>query len=154
MIGLTLATLGICSALVQGLLIGPIVERLGPRPTLLTGLLLGSAGLAIYGMAPSGPWFWVGVPAMALWSMSSPALQAMATGLVGASEQGQLQGANNSLRSLSGVVGPGIFGGLFAWLVDPLPGASFLLATLLLIAAAITGWLVTEPSSPAADQHP
>src|SRR5258707_12500422 len=62
MVGLTLAFVGICSALVQGLLIGPIVGRIGPRRALFAGLMTGGLGMAIYGLAPSGPWFLVGVP--------------------------------------------------------------------------------------------
>ena len=145
MIGLTLATLGVCSALVQGFLIGPTIDWLGPRRTLIGGLMLGVAGFIIYAAAPSGSWFWLGLPVMALWSMSSPALQTMMTNRVDAASQGQLQGATACLRALSGIVGPSIFGGLFAWSADPLPGASFLLAMLLLLAAALPVWIVTVP---------
>lgn len=145
MIGITLVVLGLCSAAVQGLLVGPLVRWLGPRRALIFGLLSGSAGMAIYAFAPSGPWFWLGVPAAALWSLSSPSLQHLMTGRVSASEQGQLQGANNSLRSLSVMVGPAIFGGLFAWFVEPLPAAPFFAASLLLLIAATVAWLVIPP---------
>ncbi len=145
-IGFTLVGLGLCSALVQGFLIGPIVDRIGPRHTLITGLFAGSVGLTIYAVAPSSFWFWLGVPAMALWSMSSPALQAIMTRQVSASEQGLLQGANNSLRSMSTMVGPAFFGGLFAWLLHLMPGAPFLFASLLLLATIGFAWLATAPS--------
>jgi MFS transporter, DHA1 family, tetracycline resistance protein len=144
-IGMTLVVLGLCSAAVQGLLVGPLVRRLGPRRALIVGLLSGSAGMAIYALAPSGPWFWLGLPAAALWSLSSPSLQDLMTRRVSASEQGQLQGANNSLRSLSVMVGPAIFGGLFAWLVEPLPAAPFFAAALLLLITALVAWFVTPP---------
>ena len=144
-IGFTLVALGLGSATVQGLLIGPIVRALGPRLTLIAGLSSGSIGMAIYALAPSGPWFWLGVPALALWGMSSPALQHMMTGRVGASEQGQLQGANNCLRSFSAMIGPSIFGGLFAWLMQPLPGAPFFLSAALLLVAVTVTWSVRTP---------
>ena len=48
------------------------------------------------------------------------------------SEQGQLQGANSSSRSITGLIGPAIFTTTFAWLLGWLPGAPFLLAALLL----------------------
>jgi MFS transporter, DHA1 family, tetracycline resistance protein len=149
-VGLTLAFVGICSAIVQGLLIGPTVGRLGVRRALLLGLLAGALGMAIYGLAPTGPWFWLGAPVMALWGLSGPALQEMMSRLVSPSEQGQLQGANNSSRSITGLIGPALFSGTFAWLLGWLPGAPFLLAAALLVGAAGVGWLVTKPSPVAA----
>jgi len=150
-VGLTLAFVGICSAVVQGLLVGPVVVRIGARRALLAGLLTGGAGMAIYGLAPTGPWFWVGIPVMALWGLSGPAIMDMMTRRVGASEQGQLQGAMSSSRSIAGLVSPGLFAGLFAWTIGVLPGASFLLAGALLAAAAAVAWVVTAPS-PRADR--
>ena len=50
--------------------------------------------MAIYGLAPTGPWFWVGVPVMALWGVVGPASSDMMSRRVSESEQGQLQGAN------------------------------------------------------------
>jgi MFS transporter, DHA1 family, tetracycline resistance protein len=149
-VGLTLAFVGICSAIVQGLLIGPVVSRLGVRRALLLGLLAGALGMAIYGLAPTGPWFWLGAPVMALWGLAGPALQEMMSRLVSPSEQGQLQGANNSSRSITGLIGPALFSGTFAWLLGWLPGAPFLLAAALLLAAAAASWLVTKPSPAAA----
>jgi DHA1 family tetracycline resistance protein-like MFS transporter len=145
-VGLTLAFVGICSALVQGLLIGPVVARLGTRHALIGGLLTGGLGMAIYGLAPSGPWFWVGVPVMALWGLAGPALQEMMSRRVSSSEQGQLQGATNSLHSITGLIGPAMFTGAFAYLIAELPGAPFLLAATLLVAAAGVAWVVTARS--------
>ena len=68
---------------------------------------------------------------------------------VSASEQGQLQGANSSVRSLAGLLAPGICSPCtFAWLLGWLPGAPFLLAAALLVAAAVVSWIVTAPSPP------
>src|SRR5471030_952629 len=65
-IGLSLAVVGICSAVVQGGLIGPIVARLGERRAMMFGLGAGAIGFAIYGFAATATMFWVGVPLMAL----------------------------------------------------------------------------------------
>jgi DHA1 family tetracycline resistance protein-like MFS transporter len=62
MVGLTLAFVGTCSAVVQGVLIGPIVNGIGARRALLLGLLAGGIGMAIYGLAATGPWFYLGAP--------------------------------------------------------------------------------------------
>jgi DHA1 family tetracycline resistance protein-like MFS transporter len=147
MVGLTLAFVGIGSAAVQGLLIGTSIRRLGTRRSLIAGLLCGSVGMTIYALAPTGLWFWLGVPVAALWGLANPALQHLMSGRVGASEQGQLQGANNSLRSITGLIGPGLFTATFAGSIGWLPGAPFLLAALLLLAAAGVAWIVTRPST-------
>ena len=149
-VGLTLAFVGICTAIVQGLLIGPIVRRIGPRWAVIAGLLAGAAGMSIYGLAATGPWFWAGVPVMAFWGVAGPALQDMMTRRVGGSEQGQLQGAASASRSIAGLIAPGVFAVLFAWTIDTVPGAAFLLAGGLLAAAAVVTWFVTARTRPAA----
>ncbi|TAJ89951.1 TCR/Tet family MFS transporter [Reyranella sp.] len=152
-VGLTLALVGICSAIVQGALVGPAVAWLGERRILIGGLVFGAIGMTIYGLAPTGMLFWAGVPIMALWGLSGPAALGLMSRLVGPSEQGQLQGANNSLASLSSLVGPAIFSLTFAHFIalpgSPWPGAPFLLAGLLLAAASVAAWSVTARSRPA-----
>ena len=152
-VGLTLAFVGICSAIVQGLIVGPAVTWLGSRRALIAGLLFGGLGMVIYGLAPSGPWFWLGVPVMSLWGITGPTIMDMMSRKVSPSEQGQLQGANSSSRSVAGLLGPAIFTATFAWLIHWLPGAPFLLAALLLVAAAAVAWVVTAPT-PGADRSP
>ena len=150
MVGLTLAFVGVCSGVVQAGLVGKIVSRIGERRTLLMGLLFGTAGFAVYGMAATGLLFWLGTPLMALWGISGPAGQGLMTRRVSPSEQGQLQGANSSVRGITGLIGPGLFTLTFASFIGArrdwnLPGAPFLLASLLLAAALVVAWRVTRP---------
>jgi DHA1 family tetracycline resistance protein-like MFS transporter len=150
-VGLALAGVGITSAVVQGTLVGPLVSRWGERRTLVAGLLLGAAGMAIYGLAPTGPIFWLGIPVMALWGLAGASVQGLMTQLVSPSEQGQLQGASTALMAISGLIGPGIFVSIFAYAIREgtwlnLPGAPWLLAALLLTAAAMAAWRVTAAS--------
>ena len=149
-VGLTLAFVGVCTAVVQGLLIGPIVRRIGARGAVVAGLLAGATGMSIYGLASTGPWFWVGVPVMAFWGIAGPALQDMMTRHVSGCEQRQLQGATSASRSIAGLIAPGIFAVLFAWTIDTLPGAAFLLAGGLLAGAALATWFVTARTRPGA----
>jgi DHA1 family tetracycline resistance protein-like MFS transporter len=147
--GLTLAGVGVCAIVVQVSVIGPFVQRFGERGALLTGLISGAAGFAIYGLAPTGPLFWAGIPVMALWGLSGAAAQGLMTRRVSASEQGQLQGANSSIMAIANLIGPSIFTLTFAYVIGPardwhLPGAPFLLAMLMLIAAALLAWRVTR----------
>jgi DHA1 family tetracycline resistance protein-like MFS transporter len=122
---------------------------------LILGLVAGAIGFAIYGLAPTGPIFWIGLPIMALWGFASPAAQGLMTRRVSASEQGQLQGAIGSIMGITGIIGPTLFGRTFAVSIDPvyrlnLPGMAFVLAALLLAAAAVIAWR-TATAAKAAD---
>jgi DHA1 family tetracycline resistance protein-like MFS transporter len=150
--GLTLAAVGVASGVVQGFLIRPAVDRFGERTALIAGLLFGAAGFAIYGLATTSVGFWAGIPVMALWGIAGAASMGIMSRLVSASEQGQLQGANSSLMALAGLFGPGLFTQAFARAIAPdatwqLPGAPFLLAAGMLIAAMALAWWVTRPTT-------
>lgn len=141
-VGLTLAIVGICAMIVQGAAIGSIVKRFGEQRTLLLGLGFGAAGFLIFGVAPSGPLFWVGIPVMALWGVAGAATQALTTQLVAPDQQGQLQGATSSVQSVSQLVGPFLFTLTFSYFIGAqaplkLPGAPFLLASALLLLALV-----------------
>ena len=114
------------------------------------GLTFGAVGFAIYGLAPTGPIFWIGVPVMALWAIATPSLQTIMTRLVDPTEQGRLQGALASLVGLGSLIGPTMFTQTFAAFISTradlgLPGAPFLLAAALVIAAMYVGWRATLP---------
>lgn len=147
-VGFTLAVVGVCWALVGGVLVRPVVKRFGERRALLAGLLFGAAGFAIIGLAPTGLVYWLGIPVFALWGFANPALQGLMTARVGPSEQGQLQGALGSLRGIAFLLGPVIFSQTFAWFVAHgewhLPGAALLLAALFLAAALVLSWRLTR----------
>jgi MFS transporter, DHA1 family, tetracycline resistance protein len=91
--------------------------------------------------------FWLGLPVVALWGLSGPALQGLATRRVDASEQGRLQGAFASLMGIAGMIAPGLFTFTFAASITTLPGAPFLLAALLLLAAMALAAVVTRESA-------
>jgi DHA1 family tetracycline resistance protein-like MFS transporter len=148
-VGFTLALVGVCAVVVQAGLVGRMVKRFGERVTLVIGLVCGALGFAIYGVAPTGALFCLGVPVMALWGLASPTAAGLMSKRVSPSEQGQLQGANASIQGIANLVAPGIFALLFAYAIGAgrawnLPGAPFLLAALLLFAAAGLAWHVTR----------
>ena len=132
-VGLALATVGLSSALVSALLVGPLVKRLGERATLLVGLVFGAAGFAIFGLAPTTAWLFTGIPVDALFGLTGPAMQALMTHTTGPSAQGQLQGALGSMRGITGMIGPILFTQVFAKTIGAralvaLPGATYLVA--------------------------
>ncbi|HEY0925629.1 TCR/Tet family MFS transporter [Brevundimonas sp.] len=173
-VGLLLALVGVLDMIVQGLLVGPVSKRLGERRTLVIGLFGGTVGISLMGWAPIG---WAFVAAMlpnALWGLAMPTIQSLMTRRVGEDEQGQLQGANNSVSAIAGVLSPLFFGWIYtqstggnfngaalwveSWaghgpasrlLVGGLhdPGLAFYLAAAVLLAAALIGWGVARQAS-------
>jgi DHA1 family tetracycline resistance protein-like MFS transporter len=170
-VGLLLALVGILDMLVQGVLVGPMVKRLGDRTTMVLGLVGGTVGIALMGWAPTGVLFIVAMLPNALWGLAMPTLQSLMTRRVGEDEQGQLQGANMSVASIAGVASPLFFGWIYSisvgqgaldtrfWLTKTLdgapdalvqaatrvmtdPGLAFYLAAGVLALAAVTGWIV------------
>ncbi len=151
-VGLAMAGIGACSAVVQGGFVGPLVRRYGERRVLVGGLLAGAAGFAVYGLAPTGWLFLTGLPLAALWGVSSPAAQSLMTRRIGPSEQGELQGANGSIMGIATMIGPSMFAAVFAHFIGEgarvhVPGAAFLLAAMLLLGGALLAARVTRPGA-------
>jgi MFS family permease len=74
----------------------------------------------------------------------------MMTHRVSEREQGELQGAIQSLRSIAFVIGPFLFSGIFAWFINPkhsvyVPGAPYYLAAALLFTAMLLATRVEQP---------
>jgi MFS transporter, DHA1 family, tetracycline resistance protein len=148
-VGLTMAGVGIASIIVQGGVAGAVTKRLGERAALMLGLAFGILGFFVFAMARTGVEFWLGIPLLALWGLESPASLALMSRLVSASEQGQLQGANSSITGIANLFGPALFTLTFAFAIGAgrdwnLPGAPFLIATVLLVAAAVAAWFATR----------
>ena len=148
-VGLVLAGVGVCSMIVQGGLVKPVVAKLGERRAIAVGLAFGTVGFLFYGLATTGFIFLAGIPVMALWGFAGPAVQASMTRHVGPSEQGQLQGANASLVAIAGIGGPALFSQIFASFIGPraafnLPGAPFVLAASMLAVAGLIAWYATR----------
>jgi DHA1 family tetracycline resistance protein-like MFS transporter len=139
--GPVLALAGVCGMAVQAWLVPRAVPRIGELGAVTAGLLAGAAALAIYGLAPTGRLFLLGLPIGALLGLFSPGFQAIATRRVGPSEQGRLQGANSGVTGLTSMIAPATFGYVYAWSAAPgegrPPGAAFLLAAALLGLAAL-----------------
>jgi DHA1 family tetracycline resistance protein-like MFS transporter len=144
-VGSVLALVGVCGVIVQAGLVKHAVKAWGERRALLFGLCAGVVGFTIYGWAPSGAWFLVGIPIMAFWGFAMPATQALVTRQVDRSVQGRVQGALSSLMSLAGILAPQFYTGIFAFFISMQgalhqPGAPFWAAGLLMVVALGMGW--------------
>jgi DHA1 family tetracycline resistance protein-like MFS transporter len=143
-VGLLLAGVGACTIVVQGLLVGRVVPRLGERRTMLLGLTGGVLGFTAYGLAGSGAALLASVPVFGLMFFTGPPLQGLLARRVAPNEYGLLQGVNASMMGITGIVGPVLFTQVFATFIRPgrapqLPGAPYFLGAALLVAAWFMG---------------
>lgn len=113
-VGLSLAFVGICSGVYGALLVKRAVGTLGERGAMSTGLIFGAVGWVMMGLSSDGRLLWMAIPVLNLMAIVWPAAQSIMSREVGPSEQGQLQGAVNSLRGMAGLVGPGLFTVIFS----------------------------------------
>ena len=148
-VGLAIAAVGVCSAIVGAGLVQPVVARFGERRAMLAGLLFGTLGFTIYGLAVTGAIFWAALPVTSLWGLSGPPMQGMMTRHVSPSEQGQLQGALSSLRGIAFMIGPLVFTNVFASFIGAnrdwhLPGAPYLLAAMMIAGSTVMAWQTTR----------
>lgn len=148
MVGLTLAISGVLTVLVQGFLVGPVVKRFGERNALLVGLAFWAVALAVEGWAPTSFYFLIGIPLGALSAFATPALNSLLSQRVSPDKQGQLQGANGAILSLTGLVGPLLYTGVFSWVIahgSAPPGASFYIAAALVVCAGAAAFVLARP---------
>ena len=137
MMGINFVATGIAGVIVQSFLVGPVVARIGERRAVLLGAAAGVIGFAWYATAPTGMIYLVAVPIFAMTGFLMPGLQGLMTRRVGPHQQGQLQGANQSLQGLAAIFGPLIFGETFAWSLRQglglqMPGLAIYLASAML----------------------
>ncbi len=144
--GWALAIVGVSQTVVSGAIVRPAVARIGEKSTLVVALFFGALGFGVYAFAPSGGVFMAAPPLIALWAMSNPAFQGIATRFAGASEHGQLQGALASLRGVAGMIGPLFFTQILAASisVDRFSGAGYFIAALLLFASLAVSLAATR----------
>ena len=150
-VGLSLAVVGVSAAVVSGILVGRFVKKFGERASVLSGLFFGAVGFVGFALAPRGWILMTLIPFIALWGIAAPAMQSLMSRCVDSSSQGKLQGAINSLRSLTGMVGPILFTQVFAMAIAPhvkihFPGAPYMLAALLLLASLLMAAFVARPT--------
>ena len=140
MVGRSLTVVGICTAAISAGVTPFMVRRFGEKRTLYIGQFFGAVGMFVAGLAGSGWVLFASIPIISLWNISMPAAQSMMTHRVSEREQGELQGAIGSMRSITFVIGPILFSQIFAYFINPkhsfhVPGAPYYLGAALLFAA-------------------
>jgi DHA1 family tetracycline resistance protein-like MFS transporter len=150
MVGISLAVVGVLVATVQGGLTRVINPKLGNERTLYTGLSLYAMGMLLFGMATQSWMMFAFLIPYCLGGIAQPALQAVMAGHVPANVQGELQGTVTSLMSLAAIIGPLLMNNLFFYFTHDeapihLPGAPFLLASVLMATSAFIAYRTLHP---------
>lgn len=148
-VGALLAFSSVLDLIMQGVLVGPVTARLGDRRTIMLGLTGGALSFLAMGFAPSAPWFVAAMIPSCLVGLAEPTLKSLLSRGVTESEQGQLQGAMQSLASVAGIAGPVFFGWVYAVSAETLPGLTFVIGAGILALAALCGGSGREPASAA-----
>ncbi len=145
-VGGSLAVVGLSIMVVQAGLIQVVVSRIGERRALILGLSFGTISFALFGLAWTGALMLAVIPLMALWGFAGPAAQSMMTHRVSVSEQGELQGALGSMRGITMIIGPLLFGYFYAYSLRAwnLPGGAWFLAAALLAVTIVLALGVSD----------
>jgi DHA1 family tetracycline resistance protein-like MFS transporter len=142
-VGWSLAIVGLLIAFSQGVLVRPVVARLGERRTLMISLTVAVLGMLLFGCAGQG-WMMYAVTGLYCLGLGllNPAAQGLMSRAVPATHQGLLQGALTSVMTGTAIVGPLLANGLFSAFISPLtpvnvPGAPFFVGSLLCLVALL-----------------
>lgn len=138
-IGLSLAVLGVGTAVVQGGLVGLFTKRIGEYRTALLGLAGGAVGFVGYATAATPAMLFSSVPLACLIGLTMPSIRAILSRATPANAQGELQGAIAGIVSFTAVIIPFTMTHLFSWATEhdpPYPGAPFLAAAVSLALGA------------------
>ncbi|HZF16265.1 MAG TPA: TCR/Tet family MFS transporter [Steroidobacteraceae bacterium] len=146
-IGWSMAVIGASFALVQMLMIGPIIARLGERRTAYAGFSLYVIAFILLAFAPAGWVVYAAIVPFAFGTIANPAIRSIMSRAIPANAQGELQGALGSMQSLTAIGAPVLMTQLFRYYTRvgaPIhfPGAPFLAAGLLTLAALVVCLLV------------
>ncbi|MEL6837776.1 MAG: TCR/Tet family MFS transporter [Pseudomonadota bacterium] len=150
MIGLSLGVFGIGIAVVQGLLIRPIIDRIGERKAVILGLSIDVLAFIVLGFVTNG---WIALaltPLTALGSIAGPALQGIMSRTASDDQQGELQGTVTSINAVATIVAPLMVTQTFWYFTaaqNPvyLPGAPFLLSAVLTIGCIVVFMQTPRP---------
>lgn len=140
MVGASLATYGLTTAIILGVLIRPILARFGEVRTAYWGLVLSMVGLVVVGLLQTGIWVFILMPLVAIGAIAGPAMKGMMSNQVSDNEQGELQGVLASITGIAVIISPLMSSAVFRIFTADyapifLPGAPFLASAALGIVA-------------------
>lgn len=141
-IGISLAVIGVATAIVQGGLIRVIIPKLGQQRSVYFGLAMYALGFVLFAFATKGWMMYAFTFVYCLGGICGPAMQGIMAGTVPPNAQGELQGGFTSLMSLTSIFGPIIMSFLFHFAAADnasiyFPGAPMLLGAILSLTSSL-----------------
>jgi DHA1 family tetracycline resistance protein-like MFS transporter len=135
-IGISLALVGISSAVVQGTLVGPIIRFMGERRAAIASLAIACVSAIGYAVAGRSWEVYVLIVVGAFQGIAMPAINALMSHEVEPEQQGELQGAVASVQGIASIVGPFAMTQIFAAFTGPaayvdFPGMPYAVAAVL-----------------------
>ena len=120
-VGISLAVVGVCVAVVQGGLTGIFAKKLGDVKTAYIGLVMFVLAVMGIGLANHGWMLYALMLPYAFTGLAGPTIQAIMSKNTVASEQGELQGSITSIVSLAEIIGPVFMMALMSWTTVGVP---------------------------------
>ncbi len=144
--GWSLFTVGVVSALVQGLLMGRLLRRFSPQRLALMGLVSSTFAYLAWGAISHGWMMYVVIVLNVLGVTVAASIQSIISGAADATTQGRTMGAVSSLQSLMAVIAPAVTAPLLGS-VSHFPegdwriGAPFYFCALIQLVAFALAWI-------------
>jgi DHA1 family tetracycline resistance protein-like MFS transporter len=109
-LGLYFFILGIGDMFTQGYLTGKLLPKFGPAKLLLAGFLITILAYSIVAILPIYRYSFLTIPFVLLWALGSgliePSFSGLVSGVANPQEQGRVQGASQSMQSITRILGP------------------------------------------------
>lgn len=104
--GLGLFVAGVAHALVQGVLLGVLVQKMGEKRLVIVALWVGAIEFVCFGLATQGWMIYAAIAVMFIGGASGPALMGLLSNNVSEAEQGAVMGASTGIAAAMMVIAP------------------------------------------------
>ena len=158
-IGLSLGAFGLCGAIVMAAVLPRVIPKIGEWRTAAIGLTFTAASAFGYAFAAQGWMVYAVIVAGCLEALADPPLRSLAAARVPPSAQGELQGAMTSIFSITSIVTPILYTGIFSWFTGPdapvtFGGAPYVLGAMFLTLALVVFVAKVGRPAPGAVEQP
>lgn len=149
-VGWSLTAVGLSTALVQGGLTRIIIPKIGEWTSVILSIAISITAYSAFALSTSGWMMYAILVPSALAGIGGPAIQSLISKNVPSQEQGELQGTLVSLGSLTAIIGPLFYTGLFSYFTEAtapfyFPGVSYIGAAAI---CALSGLLLILGKEP------
>ncbi|MBL8342756.1 MAG: MFS transporter [Rubrivivax sp.] len=135
-VGWSLFAVGVITAISQGLLLKPLLQRFSARRLAVVGLLVGAASYLLFGLATAGWQIYAVITLGLLGGAAQAAMNSIVSNAADERTQGQTMGSVSSLSSLMAVLAPIVGLELLRW-VSHLDRGHWLIGLPLFVCAAL-----------------